>query len=372
MQELTINPEFQALIPPLSADEYAQLEANVIADGCREPICAWLGTIIDGHNRYKICTEHGIEFDVREMDFDDDEAVKVWMIDNQNGRRNLTDGWKFELAQAKKALLAEKGAEKRAATQGRPSNDKPLSNVDNSKHDTRKEVAADLGWSTGKVAMADKVWREADADTKEKVKSGEVSINQAYQQVKRESRRKDIEQRIEEVKSRPKTATISGPYDIVLADPPWRYDFSETKGREIENQYPTATVDEICSHDPEAAENCILFLWATAPKLIEALKVMEAWGFSYKTQAVWDKEKIGMGYWFRGQHEIFLVGTKGKVQPPPDVFRVSSVFRETRSKHSKKPICVYEWIERAFFDKKKLEMYCRDPRDGWGVWGNMV
>ena len=92
-------------------------------------------------------------------------------------------------------------------------------------------------------------------------------------------------------------------FEVVYADPPWRYDFSKSDSREIENQYPTMTVDEICALKIPSAKNSVLYLWATAPKLREALQVMAAWGFEYKSHGIWDKEIIGMGYWFRGQHE---------------------------------------------------------------------
>jgi len=75
----------------------------------------------------------------------------------------------------------------------------------------------------------------------------------------------------------------------------------------------------------------VLYLWATAPKLLEAIEVMKAWNFSYKTHAIWDKEKIGMGYWFRGQHELLLVGTKGHFSPPAASLRIPSVIREARN-----------------------------------------
>jgi len=367
--QLTIEESLQALIPPLSSEEYAQLEANILAEGCRDALVVWDNTIIDGHNRYQICTEHNLPFGTEERNFANLDEAKVWMIDNQRGRRNLTDGWKFELAQAKKALLTEKHEEERL--------ERRVSNIDTQESSsesgrTRNAIAADLGWSTGKVAMADKVWKEADDKTKEAVKAGEVSINQAYTEVKREKKKKEVERRIKQANESPIRAPSAGPYDLILADPPWRYDFSETKSRDIENNYPTATVEDICSHKPDSSDHSILLLWATAPKILEAFRVMEAWGFTYKTQAVWDKEKIGMGYWFRGQHEILIVATKGNPSPPPPDFRVSSVFREARGKHSKKPECVYKWIEQAFHGHNKLEMYCRQPRDGWGAWGNEV
>jgi N6-adenosine-specific RNA methylase IME4 len=158
--------------------------------------------------------------------------------------------------------------------------------------------------------------------------------------------------------------------DLVLADPPWRYDFAETDNRQIENQYPSATVEEICAMMPKTEKNAVLFLWATVAKLREAFEVMDAWGFEYKTNAVWDKEKIGMGYWFRGQHELLLVGTKGSYSPPEQAMRVSSVFREARGKHSEKPECVYKFIESAFPVAVKLEMFSRKQRDGWIAFGN--
>ena len=157
---------------------------------------------------------------------------------------------------------------------------------------------------------------------------------------------------------------------LVLADPPWRYDFSQSDSRQIENQYPSASVDEIIAHKPETEPDCVLLLWATVAKLTEAFEILNGWGFEYKTHAVWDKKKIGMGFWFRGQHELLIVATKGRAAPPAEQHRVSSVFSEPRGKHSAKPECVYQWIEAAFPDLVKLEMYCRNPRDGWTVEGN--
>ena len=161
-------------------------------------------------------------------------------------------------------------------------------------------------------------------------------------------------------------------YDVIYADPPWRYSFSKSSSRKIENQYPTMTLKEICALNVPSNQNSVLYLWATAPKLLEALEVMKAWGFDYKTQAVWDKEKIGMGFWFRGQHEILLVGTKGKFSPPPQNVRTSSVYRFARGKHSKKPDEIRNLIAQWFPDSKRLEMFCRTPEEGWDVCGNEV
>jgi N6-adenosine-specific RNA methylase IME4 len=161
-------------------------------------------------------------------------------------------------------------------------------------------------------------------------------------------------------------------YSVIYADPPWRYSFSQTKNRSIENHYPTMTLEEICSLPVPSSDDAVLYLWATAPKLIEALQVMKAWGFTYKTHAIWDKQRQGMGYWFRGQHELLLVGTRGKVSPPPSSLRVPSVISEARTRHSAKPDLVRDLITQWFPNSKRLELFARKEAPGWDVWGNEV
>jgi len=161
-------------------------------------------------------------------------------------------------------------------------------------------------------------------------------------------------------------------YTIIYADPPWNYRHCASNSRRIENKYPTMPLDEIKNLPIPASDNCVLYLWATAPKLLEAMDVLIAWGFDYRTCAVWDKEIIGMGYWFRGQHELLLVGVKGKFSPPPQTLRVSSVIKEKRTKHSKKPDKVRDLIKKWYPNKSRLEMFAREKHKGWDVWGNEV
>ena len=159
-------------------------------------------------------------------------------------------------------------------------------------------------------------------------------------------------------------------YDVIYADPPWRYDFAPTRSRKIENQYPTMTTEEICKLSVPSATNAVLYLWATAPKLIDALRVLHAWGFTYKTHAVWDKESMGMGYWFRNLHELLLVGVKGKMSPPESTLRISSVYEEKRGKHSKKPEYFYKVLEDSYPELNKIELFSRNKRSNWAHWGN--
>jgi len=168
-------------------------------------------------------------------------------------------------------------------------------------------------------------------------------------------------------------------YQVIYADPPWRYEFTKDNKDAIENHYPTMSVDEIKALDVPSADNAVLYLWATAPKLQEALDVIKAWGFDYKTHAIWDKGWVGMGYWFRGQHELLMVGVKGKWSPPEQTQRISSVIKQNKGKHSSKPDYVREMIHEWYPEATKLEMFCRKnevnlfQQDAkWDIWGNEV
>lgn len=161
-------------------------------------------------------------------------------------------------------------------------------------------------------------------------------------------------------------------YKTILADPPWKYDVVLTKNRRIEeNQYPTMELEEIkkLPVNDISDDNSILFLWATAPLLPEALDVMTMWGFKYKTHIIWDKVNIGMGYWVRGQHEILLIGTHGNPKTPLPQNRVSSIFKSIRGKHSEKPKALYFILEKMS-EEPRIELFARDHIMGWTTWGD--
>ncbi len=196
---LEIKEEFKKLIPPLTVEEFKQLEQNCLDEGIREKIITWNGFIIDGHNRYEIATRWNLDYQTESKYFKNENDVKIWMIDNQNGRRNLTDGWKYKLQQNRKEILLEKGKEKMSLggelKEALSTIDKPLP-----KHDTRKQIAKALDWSTGKVAMADIVFKKATPELEEKVLNNEVTINQAYKEIKKEEKKILTEEKKEEQK----------------------------------------------------------------------------------------------------------------------------------------------------------------------------
>ncbi len=180
----------------------------------------------------------------------------------------------------------------------------------------------------------------------------------------------DLRDRVRRLKRPATPQPPAGEYQLVYADPPWRYEFAESNTREVENQYDTMSLDEIKALRVPAADDSMLFLWATSPKLEEAMEVVSAWGFTYRTCAVWVKDRIGMGYYLRQQHELLLIGRRGDVYVPEPETRVSSVIEAPRGEHSAKPPQVYELIEGMYPDLTKIELFARTERPGWAAWGN--
>ncbi|NLX48439.1 MAG: ParB N-terminal domain-containing protein [Methanospirillum sp.] len=207
---------------------------------------------------------------------------------------------------------------------------------------------------------------EKQREVARKVLAGEAKdVHTAYLNVNRA-------EKLEALAEPAPMSTAAGSYNVILADPPWRYEFSETSGRKVENHYPTMDLADIAALEIPADETAILFLWTTAPKLEEGLDILRAWGFTYKTCAIWDKLKKGLGYYFRVRHEILLVGTRGDFPTPAAETRPDSVFSIPKGEHSAKPEIVHEMIEAMYPKARRLEVFARAARPGWEVWGNEV
>lgn len=166
-----------------------------------------------------------------------------------------------------------------------------------------------------------------------------------------------------------------GKYDVIYADPPWRYENSGFD-QSAEQHYPTMPLDEIKSL-PIAdlvANPCVLFLWATSPLLPEALEVMDAWGFEYRASRVWIKDKAPtIGWWIKTRHELLLIGTHGGNAHPLE--KVDSIISAKATIHSRKPESVKRDIEKCY-PGPKIELFARvapaqQDNDGtWTYWGN--
>jgi N6-adenosine-specific RNA methylase IME4 len=212
-------------------------------------------------------------------------------------------------------------------------------------------------------------WEEIEAGIDEATEKNErAKLSRITTPLLQEQKREELAARSIEL------VELRGQYPIILADPPWRYEHCKTTNREIENHYPTMPLEEICALAAKgkvpAADDAVLFLWSPSPKRREAESVMEAWGFEYRTDMVWVKDRPGMGYWVRQRHEALLIGRRGNFPCPAEANRLESVIFAPRGRHSEKPEAFYEAIERMYPGLPRFELFQRTPRPGWDGYGN--
>jgi len=161
-------------------------------------------------------------------------------------------------------------------------------------------------------------------------------------------------------------------YGTIVADPPWRYDNAGTRNAAAK-VYDTMSIADLC--EPKFVDqinqwsgpNTHLYLWTTNNFLKESFEVLEAWGFAYKTMLTWIKPQLGLGNWFRSSTEHVLFGARGKLRTTDRQAR--NHFTANRGRHSAKPDCFYDLVERTS-PGPYLEMFSRRRRLGWEFWGD--
>ena len=223
---MKIDVEFQSLIPPLTYEEKKMLEESILSEGCRDAIVVWNDTIIDGHNRYEICTKHGIPFETVNREFESRNEVIEWIIKNQFGRRNLPLHERARLALRLKPVIAEKAksnkqeaANKMNLIVGNNVSTEICENV--LPIDTQKEIAKAAGVSHDTIAKVEKIEETAPAPVVQASRKGDISVNAAYQVTKMmQEEQEEIASRIQsgenaksvvlEVQKRPHVANNSG------------------------------------------------------------------------------------------------------------------------------------------------------------------
>jgi ParB family chromosome partitioning protein len=174
---MIIDSEFKALIPPLAPEELAQLEANILADGCRDPLVTWQGILIDGHNRFAICSKHALTFQTVEREFADRQDAELWMIGNQMGRRNLENIDKVPLLERRREIVA---GQAKGRMGGRHKDDSTKENLPElGEGQTRDAVAAEIGVSGKTYDALRKVSTEGTEELKQAVRDKKVGASTA-------------------------------------------------------------------------------------------------------------------------------------------------------------------------------------------------
>lgn len=215
MTDLTIDAEFRDLIPPIGDDELKGLERGILLDGCLDPLKAWNGAIVDGHNRYAICQKHSIPFQTTDMHFTNRDDAKVWILRNQMGRRNLLDYQRGVVAIKLETLLRPKAEKRQATSTGgkrpqlltkstkavppenttepviEPEAPEPPVHV-------RKEVAKVAGLSEDTIRKVKVIEEQATPDQKQRLLDNRASINKVYEEIAGPSKSKELQDAIRE------------------------------------------------------------------------------------------------------------------------------------------------------------------------------
>jgi len=261
-----------------------------------------------------------------------------------------------------------------------------LAEAEKLKPTTKTERIKELGFNKQQVSEFERMAKnpelveqaKAEAVTKDEIPTRK-SVMDKIKAAEKEKSRGEREEKIAEQIARPKTSnhidifTTEKKYRVIYADPPWSYgDKQNIDGLGgAEKHYPTMPLEDICALPIPAEDNAVLFLWVTSPMLEDCFKVINAWGFKYKSSFVWNKVKHNMGHYNSVRHELLLICTKGSCTPD-NVKLFDSVVTVERTEHSKKPDVFRNMIDTLYPTGNRLEMFAREASDGWDVWGNMA
>jgi N6-adenosine-specific RNA methylase IME4 len=365
---LVIDAEFKRIIPPLLPEEREQLEKNLVAEGCRDALVYWdtdgRQLLVDGHNRYEICQQHGIAYQSVSLNGSEPwtrDTVKIWILTNQLGRRNLVPFQRTELALALADAFTAQAKERQRQSKGRGQKG-PSILTDLNRGEARQALAKAARVSDGTFYKAKIIIAQAAESVKEGLRRGEVTIDAAYQKLTKESRHNLAVQKV--AAFAPLSGT-EGPFGVLVADPPWRYEQrAEDTTHRAANPYPSMTYEEICDYQlPGLADDAILWLWTTNAHLEQAFSVARVWTFTPKTVLTWVKDKLGLGDWLRGQTEHCLLCVRGK--PVVTLTNQTTVLLAPATPHSQKPEAFFTLVESLCPDPRRGEVFARSARAGW-------
>jgi N6-adenosine-specific RNA methylase IME4 len=364
---IKLDDSIRGLIPPLHADERAQLEANLLKDGCLDPLIVDVksGVLLDGHNRYDICTQRGITYTVKRIHCADRVATELWVLEHQVGRRNLRDDQRAIIAAKICERRSGEARSTRASAAGKASAAKRKGNSETTSVSklkrkaarTRTTVATEYNLSERKVGDALKIVHD-DPAAADKILAGTTTIAEVRREVNLAQRTTEDQARHEAL-----TTTLAGKVpSVVVAEPRWRTpSLGSTKSAS-----GTLDTESICALRPTTTDDAVLFLWTHPSVLPDALRVMSEWGFAYRDHAVWDMTIASDGHWFRGQHELVLVGTKGNFSPPNAHKPLASVIRP-RIPGGPRPKVFFRRVQEWWPDAVRLDLFGYGKRKGWLV-----
>jgi N6-adenosine-specific RNA methylase IME4/ParB-like chromosome segregation protein Spo0J len=370
------------LFPMLPDAELRALADDIKANGLQQPIVMYGAHLLDGRNRWRACEMAGVEIKLRDWQGTQDQALRFVISLNLN-RRHLDESQRAMVAARIATMRRGDNQHAQICATSRSSAAELLSVAERSVTDARKvidkgtpELAAAVDAGRVAVSTAALIADEPQEQQRELVARGEKEILARAKELRADKAEKRRGERIETIRQASVGAeplALGRRFPVIYADPPWQYDDANSRGA-AEDHYPTMPLVDICGLPitEHATDDAVLLLWATSALLPQAFEVMKAWGFEYRSSAVWVKSRQGLGHWFRVRHELLLVGVRGKLPPPAPSSRPDSVVLADLGEHSEKPEEFYALIERMWPELPRLELFARSARAGWERWGNQA
>lgn len=415
MTMLSFHP-LANLFPMIEGDEFDALSADIKSNGLRDKIVLLDGQILDGRNRYRaglmaeVVDVRGVGLHFRDFSFVNDGDPLKFVLSKNLARRHLNESQRAMVA-ARIANLGHGGA------RGEQAANLPLETM--APPITQSQAASSLNVSPRLVRDAKAVQDKGTPALQHAVDSGKLAASQAAKaatlpepqqdaiakkaeageaNVVRTVLKQNLRDQREQALGQKQLALPDKKYGVILADPEWEFTvFSKVTGmdRAPDNHYQTSSEKEISARDVQklAAQDCMLALWVT--DLARGIRVMESWGFAYKSYFVWVKDIVegpfllngqryfvevgppGLGYWNRDRDELCLIGTRGNFVAPAMGTQGESAWfaarpkldTAERGKHSAKPENAHLWIEKHWPTLPRIELNARKARAGWDVWG---
>jgi DNA modification methylase len=385
---MQILQELESLIPPLSNEEFKQLERNILEEGIREPLITWNGILIDGHNRYRIAQEHDMNYETLEKEFDNINRVKEWMINNQFGRRNLSNYQRSVLALQLEDVFREKAKENQAI-QFKGISLKQIS-AEVKPIETRQEIAKVANVSHDTIAKVKKIEASATPEVKARLNTGTMSINEAYKEIKKEENEQLKTQKAIEIIEKVyenNTNIYNGDcieyiktikdksIDCLITDPPYGVDiqfaaYDNQLSRKIENdgniKDALILLDEMLinvkSKLKEDAHIYIFCNWKIYPQFNQIISKH----FQIKNLIIWDKLFMGMGD-LKGNYSssyemiVFAGGNREFLTRPKNIIQCR--FSDERFHNTQKPV---ELIKQLIENSTNVNETIFDPFLGSG------
>lgn len=360
------------LFPSMSEEDFAQLKADIEQNGQKMPILVYRNRIVDGRERLRACRELGIEPEYKDVG-KLDVPTQSYIVSQNLHRRHLND--------SQRAMIA-----------ARLSNTKKGANQHTAEAVSQKQAAQACKVSVDSVQRAKAVLNCETPELAQVVSDGDLDVStaallakipkaaldrlvkQELKVMKEEAHKlrleKAKEKRADSVKNIAKRTGVQslkksiGPFNVIYVDSPW--DEVDGSGLPVMPAYKL----ELQPVQQLSGDDAMLFMWVPHDRLGDGFKVLEAWGFRYRTHAVWNKGGMGAGPYFRVNHELLLFATRGEVPMIPTTARAASVL-DWPAKGKQRPQQVYDLIDGMFPELSKIELFpcaAAAARAGWYDW----